>query len=151
MSGFTVTDEVIDTQALQRELSNDRAGAFVSFGGWVRNHNEGRLVLRLEYEVHKDLAISEAAQILAEARSRYDILDLAAAHRAGVLEIGECSVWVGVISVHRGEAFDACRYVIDEIKHRLPIWKKEYYADGDAEWVNCSHCEKAAQDRHGNA
>ena len=82
MSGFTVTDDIIDTQALRRELTNGRAGAYASFEGWVRNHNDGRQVLRLEYEIHKDLAISEAAQILAEARSRYDILDLAAEHRA---------------------------------------------------------------------
>ena len=78
--------------------------------------------------------------MLAEARALFPYLEARCVHRVGLLEIGECAVWVGVVARHRDEAFRACRYIIDELKLRLPIWKKEYYADGEAEWVNCRRC-----------
>jgi molybdopterin synthase catalytic subunit len=109
----------------------------------VRDHNEGRTVLRLEYEAFAPLALREGTRILAEARARFGLERAYCAHRIGLLQIGELAVWVGVSAAHRGEAFDACRFIIDQIKHRVPIWKKEYYTDGDSGWVNCERCATA--------
>lgn len=135
-----VTSEPIDAEMLKRSLENDGAGGFCSFEGWVRNLNEGRTVERLEYEAYEPLVVSEGLRVLEEARQRFPYLQARCVHRSGLLEIGELAVWVGVASAHRDEAFKACRYIIDELKVRLPIWKKEYYADGDSGWVNCERC-----------
>jgi hypothetical protein len=89
------------------------------------------------------LALREGERILAEAQQRFGVARARCAHRVGPLAIGELAVWVGVSAAHRGEAFDACRYIIDEVKHRVPIWKKEYYQDGDSGWVNCERCAAA--------
>ena len=134
---FEITDQDIDVDALQLKLENDRAGAYAAFQGWVRNHNEGRAVESLEYEAYGPIAVSEGKRVLAEALQRFNLLKVAAVHRVGHLEIGDCAVWVGVSAAHRGDAFDGCRYVIDELKSRLPIWKKEHYAGGDSGWINC--------------
>ena len=134
---FDITDQDIDVDALQLKLENDRAGAYAAFQGWVRNHNEGRAVESLEYEAYGPIAVSEGERVLAEALQRFNLLKVAAVHRVGHLEIGDCAVWVGVSAAHRGDAFDGCRYVIDELKSRLPIWKKEHYAGGDSGWINC--------------
>lgn len=135
-----VSDAPLDTAALQQSLSNSAAGGYCAFEGWVRNENEGHEVLRLEYEAYEPLVISEGEKVLAEARERFGYLEARCAHRVGLLELGECAVWIGVASPHRDEAFKACRYIIDEIKVRLPIWKKEHYANGDSGWVNCERC-----------
>ncbi|HEX6994613.1 MAG TPA: molybdenum cofactor biosynthesis protein MoaE [Gammaproteobacteria bacterium] len=135
---FRIQDEPIDPRVLEARLRDDRAGACVTFEGWVRDHNEGEAVTALEYEAHEPIAVAEGEKILAEARERFDVLAIHAEHRVGALAIGDCAVWVGVSAAHRGAAFDACRYVIDEIKARVPIWKKEHYADGDSGWVNCA-------------
>jgi molybdopterin synthase catalytic subunit len=137
---LTITSEPIDPAALRQALIDPGAGAYCCFEGWVRNENEGRQVRQLEYEAYEPLAISEGERILAEARQRYPYLHAHCAHRTGLLEIGECAVWVGVSSPHRDEAFRACRMIIDELKVRLPIWKKEHYVDGDSGWVNCERC-----------
>lgn len=142
---FRLVDTDIDAAALRAELGDDAAGAYVAFEGIVRNHNDGRAVLRLEYEAYPALAQREGDAIAREAAERFDILGAACVHRTGPLEIGGMAVWVGVIAAHRGEAFDACRYIIDEVKRRVPIWKREFYADGTIEWVNCAAC---AQDGH---
>ena len=134
---FEITDQDIDVDALQLKLENDRAGAYAAFQGWVRNHNEGRAVESLEYEAYGPIAVSEGKRVLAESLQRFNLLKVAAVHRVGHLEIGDCAVWVGVSAAHRGDAFDGCRYVIDELKSRLPIWKKEHYAGGDSGWINC--------------
>ena len=135
-----ISDSAIDTAELQRSLNNPAAGGYCAFEGWVRNENEGHVVERLEYEAYKPLAITEGEKVLAEARTKFPYLDARCVHRVGLLEIGECAVWIGVASAHRDEAFKACRYIIDEIKLRLPIWKKEHYANGDSGWVNCERC-----------
>ena len=135
-----VTSSGIDIAMCSQQLINSSAGAFAGFEGWVRNYNDGHKVLQLEYEVYTPIAESEGRKIIQEAKERFDILDAQGIHRSGLLEIGECAVWVGVSSVHRNEAFDACRYIIDHIKVRLPIWKKEYYENGDSGWVNCEQC-----------
>jgi molybdopterin synthase catalytic subunit len=140
MSDFRIVAESIDCAAFRASLSDRHCGGYVQFEGWVRDHNEGREVLRLEYEVHEPLAVKEGARIIQEAVERFGVHRARAQHRSGLLELTDVAVVVGVASAHRGEAFAACRYIIDEIKHRLPIWKKEYYADGAAHWVRCDHC-----------
>ena len=137
---FTISSDPIDTPALRESLGNPGAGAIVVFEGCVRNHNEGKSVESLEYEAFSELAEKEGKRILDEAQSMYDILGVLAVHRVGHLAIGDTAVWVGAFAPHRDEAFKACRHVIDELKQRLPIWKKEHYTDGDAQWVNCRHC-----------
>ncbi|MFT5127053.1 MAG: molybdopterin synthase catalytic subunit [Rhodothermales bacterium] len=137
---FTLDTNPLQPVKLTRSLLDRSAGGFVSFEGWVRDHNEGRDVTRLEYEAYSSMAEKEGAAILAEAREKFDIVSLACVHRIGLLEIGELAVWVGVSAVHRGPAFDACQYVINQVKVRVPVWKKEYYSDGDSGWVNCAHC-----------
>ena len=135
-----ISDSPIDTAALQASLGDQAAGGYCAFEGWVRNENEGHTVKRLEYEAYEPLAIAEGEKVLAEARERIGILGARCVHRVGMLELGDCAVWIGVASKHRDEAFKACRYIIDEIKVRLPIWKKEHYTDGNSGWVNCERC-----------
>jgi molybdopterin synthase catalytic subunit len=141
--------EPLDAQALKQAMIDRRAGAFVAFEGWVRDHNEGRDVTALHYEVYAPLAVKEGERVLAEAMQRFDILDVVCIHRSGDLALTDIAVWVGVVSAHRAAAFEACRYVIDEIKARLPIWKKEFYLDGDSGWVNCVGCAQG-HDHAGN-
>ena len=147
MKPFNFSTEAIDSAALQGELRDLRAGGFASFEGWVRNHNEGHDVIKLEYEAFEALANKEAERIVTEAINKFGVLNAACVHRVGELQIGDVAVWVGVSSVHRGEAFDACRYIIDAVKHRLPIWKKEHYVNGDSGWVNCERCSEAGQEQ----
>ncbi len=134
---FAISSESLNRETFRAALQDISSGAFVLFEGWVRDHNEGRKVLQLEYEVYEPLAVKEGELILQEARERFDISRAAAIHRHGLLALTEPAVLVGVSSAHRGAAFDACRYIIDEVKSRLPIWKREHYADGTTEWVNC--------------
>ena len=145
---FTVTAEPIDREAMMAALADDACGACVVFDGWIRNHNEGRKVQRLEYEVYRPLAIREGKRILQEAVERFGIVNAVGVHREGMHEISDPAVIIGVSAHHRDAAFEACRYIIDEVKHRLPIWKKEHYEDGSAEWVNCQHCAAAPSHSH---
>ena len=133
---FWLADALVDLAPLRRRVQHDRAGAFASFEGWVRDHNDGRPVLGLRYESYVALAEAEGAKVVAEARERFDLCAALCVHRIGDLAIGDMAVWVGVTAAHRGAAFDACRYIIDEIKDRVPIWKHERYADGDADWLH---------------
>lgn len=133
---FALDSEVLDPEALKETLRLDHSGACVTFEGWVRDHSEGRHVNRLEYEAFGAMAEKEGRRILEEAQGKFDVDKALCVHRQGTLSIGDLAVWVGVTAAHRGEAFDACRYIIDEIKHRVPIWKKEHYAEGDSGWVN---------------
>jgi molybdopterin synthase catalytic subunit len=127
---FSLTDQPIDARALQTRLNNPSAGGRVTFEGWVRDRNEGRAVESLDYEAYEALAIKEGESVVREARERFSIIEARCVHRVGHLEIGEMAVWVGVSAAHRDAAFEACRYIIDEIKARVPIWKREAYADG---------------------
>ena len=137
---FAIADSGIAVDSLREQLMDPGAGGLCVFEGWVRNENEGRTVERLEYEVYEPLAVSEGEKVIAEAKELYPHLQACCVHRSGLLEIGDCAVWVGVAAPHRDEAFKACRYIIDQIKVRLPIWKKEHYIDGDSGWVNCERC-----------
>lgn len=136
MARFSLADTPFDTATLRANLLDDRVGGYASFEGWVRNHNDGRPVTGLRYEAYVALAQSEGERILDEANSRYDILDAHCVHRIGDLAIGELAVWVGVTAVHRDAAFAACRFIIDEVKARVPIWKHERYGEGDAGWLH---------------
>ena len=135
---FAISSDPIDPDSLKAQLANAEAGACVTFEGWVRNHNEGQAVDSLEYEAYAELAEKEGRRILAEAVSKFPLLDATATHRVGHLAIGEMAVWVGVVARHRNAAFDACRYIIEETKARVPIWKKEHYQSGTTEWINCA-------------
>jgi len=135
---FKISPEPIDVTARQKELCDHRAGALVTFEGWVRSRNDGQPVLALDYEAYVPLAEKEGALILAEARAKFHLIAAMCIHRTGALKLGDLAVWVGVTAEHRGDAFDACRFVIDEAKSRLPIWKREHYADGTREWINCA-------------
>jgi molybdopterin synthase catalytic subunit len=119
-------------------LVHEGAGGFVAFEGRVRGESGGRAVLRLEYEAYTPLAEAEGERILAEAAERFQILAARVVHRVGVLEVGEAAVRVEVAAAHRAAAFQACAWIMDEIKERVPVWKKEVFADGAAEWVNAA-------------
>jgi adenylyltransferase/sulfurtransferase len=149
MQAFSFSSGPLEPGRYREALEDRAAGGFASFEGWVRDHNEGRTVQRLEYEAFEALAVKEGERIVAEAVARFGVTHAACVHRVGPLAIGELAVWVGVSSAHRGEAFAACRYIIDEVKHRVPIWKKEHYTDGDSGWVNCERCAAAAHDHDG--
>lgn len=137
MPHFSISNHPLDTVAQRAAMADVRAGGFVCFEGWVRDSNEGRRVLRLGYEAFVPLAEKEGARILDEAMRVFPVFDIRCVHRVGTLELGELAVWLGVSAQHRGAAFDACRFVIDEVKSRVPIWKKEHYIDGDSGWINC--------------
>jgi molybdopterin synthase catalytic subunit len=140
MMRFRFTQTAIDTAEARRELLDLGAGGYVSFEGWVRDHNEGQEVTRLEYEAFQELAVKEGERIVADALRRFPVKHALCLHRIGSLALSDMAVWVGVSSAHRREAFDACRFIIDEVKHRVPIWKKEHYRSGDSGWVNCERC-----------
>jgi molybdopterin synthase catalytic subunit len=150
MMRFRFTQAAIDTVHARLEVQNLAAGGYVSFEGWVRDHNEGQEVTRLEYEAFQELALKEGDRILAEALRRFPVKQALCIHRVGSLSLGEMAVWVGVSAAHRAEAFEACRFIIDEVKHRVPIWKKEHYRNGDSGWVNCERCA-TPQHSHGEA
>lgn len=136
-SPFAFSREPLDPAALARALADEACGALVTFEGWVRNHNEGQAVQRLDYEGYEALGVKEGTRIVEEALGRFRIARAQCVHRLGALALGDLAVWVGVASHHRGEAFAACRWIIDEVKDRVPIWKKEHYAGGDSGWINC--------------
>ena len=136
-ASFALTDAAIEAERLAAGLEHPAAGALATFEGRVRNHADGRSVHLLEYQVYPELAQAEGERVVAEALARFDIIAAHCTHRSGILHIGDMAVWVGVSAAHRGAAFDACRHIIDEIKRRLPIWKRETYAEGDSGWVNC--------------
>lgn len=132
---FRLSTDPLDTKACRDAILRDSAGALVVFEGNVREENEGRKVTRLEYEGAEELARKAFADIEAEAHEKFDILDVHCTHRVGDLAIGDTAVWIGVVAAHRDAAFQACRYTIDELKQRVPVWKKEHYADGDSGWL----------------
>jgi adenylyltransferase/sulfurtransferase len=150
-TSFRLSAEPVDPAALRAALADRACGGYASFEGWVRDHNEGQRVTHLEYEAFEPLAVKEGERVLAEAMERFGVERAACVHRVGDLAIGDMAVWVGVSARHRHEAFLACRYIIDEVKHRLPIWKKEHYENGDSGWVNCERCAAAAEHPHETA
>jgi molybdopterin synthase catalytic subunit len=136
MARFRLSETPFDVASLRAELLDARVGGYASFEGWVRDHNDSRPVEGLRYEAYAALAETEGERILAEACARFDILDARCVHRTGDLALGELAVWVGVAAAHRDAAFAACRFVIDEVKARVPIWKHERYVGGAADWLH---------------
>lgn len=130
----TVGSEPIDGGSLIEEIARSDAGATVLFLGTVRDHSEGKEgVTHLEYEVFAERVEPKIREIVDEASARWPVLDTVVEHRSGTVELGDASVAVAVSSAHRSDAFDAARYIIDELKKRAPIWKKEFWPGG-AEW-----------------
>ena len=132
-----VGESPLDARALELLVSDHRAGAVVSFSGNVRAHDDGRQVASLTYEGHPS-AQQVLGEVAREIASRYEIVALAVVHRVGPIPIGEAALVAAVATAHRGEAFDACRALVDLTKERLPVWKHQVFADGTDEWVNCA-------------
>jgi molybdopterin synthase catalytic subunit len=136
MRRFRLSDTPIDVAALRVAIEDPAAGACVTFEGWVRNHNAKRAVTRLDYQAYGALAEDEGEAILADAVATFSLRAARCVHRTGALAIGDMAVWVGVSADHRDAAFAACRWIIDEVKRRVPIWKNEHYADGESGWLH---------------
>ena len=130
-----LVNEAIDVAALLQFVRADGDGAVVAFDGFVRNESHGRSTLYLDYEAYDAMALAKMGEIAAQASAKYAIHRVAIAHRVGRLQIGETSVFIAVSAAHRAAAFDACRFAIDTLKRTVPIWKKEYFADG-AVWAD---------------
>lgn len=131
-----LTHAEIDFQQLTERVRSPRAGAVILFLGTVREFTQGRQTVALDYDAYPDMARSQLAELEAEARDRWPVVECAIAHRLGRLELGDVSVAVAVSCPHRGDAFEAGQFLIDELKVRVPIWKKENWADGQTEWVH---------------
>ena len=130
-----IVERPIDSCALLEEVAQHRNGATVLFVGTVRDINDGSAVSALDYTAYSAMAERELEVIVSEAAERWQTPDIVVEHRIGSLELGDASVAIAAAAPHRGEAFEACRYVIEELKKRLPIWKREHYVDGSAEWI----------------
>jgi len=126
--------EPILADELTAEIRGDEDGAIALFLGTVRNHNQGRRVLYLEYHTYPEMAVREMQSIEEQVRERFGVSGLTLVHRTGRLEIGEVSVGVAAAAAHRAEALDACRAMIEELKRRVPIWKKEFFEGGEV-WI----------------
>jgi molybdopterin synthase catalytic subunit len=120
-------------------MVSPETGAVVTFTGVVRNINNGKQVIQIQYELYEKMVISEATKLINTALTNFDILTINVCHRAGVIKVGETAISVHVTAMHRGDAFKASEWLMNQIKHTLPIWKKETYSDGSKEWVFCSH------------
>ena len=131
-----VVARLLDPAALLREVGNDTNGASILFVGTVRNVNDGRPVTGMEYNAYQGMAEKELASIASEAAERFGTNDIVVEHRVGRLELGDASVVIAVAHPHRGKAYEASRYMIEELKQRVPIWKLEHYVDGRREWVD---------------
>lgn len=131
-----VTTDAVDVTALEVLVADPSAGAVVSFGGIVRDHDGGRPVTMIEYVGHPT-AQSVLEQVAADVAARTDVEALAVAHRLGPLQVGEAALVVAVSAAHRQEAFAAAALLVDEVKDRLPVWKRQQFPDGTDEWVAC--------------
>ena len=139
-----IVEQPIDVPAILDRVSRSANGATVLFLGMVRDINEGRDVTGIEYTAYRSMAERELATIVEEAAGLADTGDIAVEHRLGQLEVGACSVAIAVGHPHRARAFEAARYVIEELKQRVPIWKREHYVDGTREWVAASNTSPSA-------
>ena len=135
MDKVFVTDQVISAADLAKLVSGNKSGAVVSFSGNVRNHDGGKDVSTLTYEIHPS-AEKVLKEIVAEVSNRFPVNDVAVAHRYGDIAIGECAFAVAVSADHREAAFDACSALVNTVKDKLPIWKHQVFADGSDQWVN---------------
>jgi len=137
-----ITENILKPDEFLKKCQPSPAcGALATFSGVVRNHHEGRDVEKLIYECYESMAEKMIQNIVNDIREEWPIDKLWVKHRVGELQVGDVAVMIVVSSAHRGEAFRACEMTIDRIKHKVPIWKKEFYQDGTSEWVLCSHSE----------
>jgi len=136
MSAVRLTDQPIDVAALTREVTANDRGAISIFLGTVRNSNDGRPVNGIDYSAYDAMAVAEMSRIVDEAVERFAGVAVAIEHRVGTLQVGDVSVAIVCGHAHRGPALDANRYAIEELKRRVPIWKREHYLDGTSEWVD---------------
>ena len=130
-----LTSDPIELAPLLAGVQSPSRGGVSLFLGQVRDHHDGRSVVRLDYSAYGPMAEAECARIVAEAEQRWDVA-VVLRHRVGSLAVGDMAVAVVVASPHRADAFAACRHVIEEVKRRVPIWKREHYADGTVTWVD---------------
>jgi molybdopterin synthase catalytic subunit len=130
-----VTEYLISAETLAASVKSDTAGAVVTFSGVVRNHDKGKKVLTLNYEIHPS-AQSVIEKITSEVVAKHDVVNVAVAHRYGEIPIGESAFVVAVAAAHRGPAFACCNELVERVKAKLPIWKYQEFADGSTEWVN---------------
>ena len=135
MSNFAINREVIHPDLMGTENPGHQSGAKSVFEGIVRESNLGKSVTSLEYQCYEELAVKEGNLIISEALSTFDINYAYCVHRIGLLNIGDTAVIVLVYAEHRDDSFKACRFIIDEVKSRVPIWKKELYVSGESEWL----------------
>ena len=135
---FHLVREPIDIQKTADALQKPEDGAVVVFEGVVRNHSNDKAVRFLEYDAYESMALKKLEEIGSRAKKEFAIRDIAIVHRLGHMDIGECSTVIVVASAHRGPAFEACRFAIDKIKEIVPIWKKEFYEDGEV-WIEGGH------------
>jgi len=131
-----ITTEPLSVQALNDLVKRASDGAVVTFDGIVRDNFDGRSVRALEYEAYAEMAEKKMAEIGTEVQRKFEVGEIAIVHRLGHLEIGESSIVIAVAAPHRHAAFEACAYAMDRVKEDVPVWKKEFFADGDAHWVN---------------
>lgn len=136
MSAARLTPHPIDVPALIREIAAENRGAVSVFLGTVRNSNEGRAVNGIDYSAYDAMAVAEMTRIVDEAAERFRGAAIAVEHRVGTLQVGDVSVAIACAHAHRTQALEANRYVIEELKRRVPIWKREHYLDGSSEWVD---------------
>lgn len=135
-----ISDKPLNYASLFNTFRNPNSGAVVLFSGEVRGSNQGKSVDRLEYEAYEPMANSMIAAILDEAVSRWCLNKAICVHRIGTVEVMECAVVVITASAHRSAAYDANRYIIDRVKHEVPIWKHEFFTDGTSEWGENCEC-----------
>jgi len=131
---FCVTQKAINLQELVEYVTDPEAGAIATFIGTTRNNNEGRKVISLDYEAYPEMAEKELARLGEEAKIKWNIRRMAIVHRIGPVQITEPSVIIAVSAAHRSDAFEACRFAIEEIKKSIPIWKKEIFEGGEV-WI----------------
>ena len=145
-----LTSRPLDVGSLIATVQSPVRGGIACFIGTVRDHHAGRTVLRLDYSAYQPMAEAECARIVAETEARWNCA-VGLKHRIGSLAIGDAAVAIAVGSPHRDEAFAACRHVIEEVKRRVPIWKREYFADGTVEWVGGGEAGKPAREESARA
>ncbi len=130
----SIVREVIDLEALRLRVQHPQAGAVLIFYGDIRNHSQQQEVSYLEYEAHESMALKQISQVVEEAQKKWQLHTVEVIHRLGKLAVKDCSIAIAVSTSHRGDAYEASRYIIDTIKHAVPIWKKEHFVDSPAMW-----------------
>ncbi|HXG86474.1 MAG TPA: molybdenum cofactor biosynthesis protein MoaE [Pyrinomonadaceae bacterium] len=143
-SFFEITTEPLDVGAIARRVVPSECGATVTLDGYVRQWTRGRETLYLEYEAYQPMALREMEKLIKQARGQFEIASIGIVHRLGKMEIGETSVVISVSAAHRRAAFEACEWLIKELKRVVPIWKKEFYAGG-ATWIEGEFAETSTK------